>query len=101
MIKIYPYGKREITRKSLAKIWNLFPEEDICMCITNRDLDQFYKAKRIAYYYLNRGKDFSVEIDPTKLQFEVEWLLRIGVRKFYFPWIGLREKLLFYSSTTL
>lgn len=101
MVKIYPYGKRELTRKSLAKIWNLFPDEEICMCITNRDLDQFYKAKRIAYYYLHRGKDFSVEIDPTKLQFEVEWLLRIGVRKFYFPWLGLMEKLLFYSSTTL
>lgn len=101
MIKIIPYGQRELTRKSLAKLWNLFPNDEFCMVIPNRDLDQFHKAKRVAYYYTIRNKDFSVELDPTKLTFELEHLLRIGVRKFYFPWQGIERKFFFYSCSVL
>lgn len=101
MVKIIPYGQRNLTRKSLAKIWNLFPDDEICMTGITRDLDLLYQVKRIAYYYINRGKDFSVEIDPVALSFEVEKLLRVGVRKFYFPWDGLERKFLFTSSSVL
>lgn len=68
---------------------------------TKRDLDKLYYAKRVASYYTLRGKDFSVEIDPIKFQFETEAFLRIGVRKFYFTWNGLQRKLFFYSSDVL
>lgn len=101
MIKFIPFGQRELTKKSLAKIWNLFPNDEFCMEYTQRDLDQLYKAKRIASYYTYHGKDFSVEIDPVKFSFEVEIFLRIGVRKFYFPWNGLEQRLLFSSSSVL
>ena len=101
MIKIIPFGQRELTRKSLAKIWNLFPNEEVCMEYTKRELGQLYKAKRIASYYTLRGKDFSIEIDPTKYSWETEMFLRMGVKKFYFPWSGLQRKLLFSSADTL
>ena len=31
MIKIVPWADRKLTKKSLAKIWNLFPNDEICM----------------------------------------------------------------------
>lgn len=101
MIKIIPYGERELHRRSLAKLWNWFPDEEFCMVIPRVDYDQFYRAKRIARYYLQRGKDFSVEADPVKYSYEIERLLVIGVRKFYLPWSGLKQGLLFSSSTAL
>ena len=55
----------------------------------------------IASYYTIRGKDFSVEIDPIKLSFEVDTFLKIGVRKFYFPWTGIETGSFFSSSDVL
>jgi hypothetical protein len=31
MIKIIPWADRKLTKKNLAKIWNLFPNDEICM----------------------------------------------------------------------
>jgi len=31
MIKIVPWADRKLTKKNLNKIWNLFPDEEICM----------------------------------------------------------------------
>ena len=101
MIKIIPYGQRTLTRKSLAKIWNLFPNEEFCMAGITRDLDVLRKVNMIAYYYTNRGKDFSVEIDPVKYTFELNKLVKIGVKKFYFPWYGIVRGLFFSSTSVL
>ena len=101
MVKIIPFGQRTLTRKSLAKLWNLFPDDEFCMVINKRDLDVLRKVNTIAYYYTLRGKDFSVEIDPVKYTFELNKLVRIGVKKFYFPWQGLVRGLFFSSSSVL
>jgi len=66
LIKIIPWADRKLTKKNLAKIWNLFPNEEICMIDIPKDYSKLQWAKNIARYYILRGKEFSIEIDPIK-----------------------------------
>ena len=97
MIKIVPWTDRKLSKKSLAKIWNLFPNEDICMINIPKEYNKLQWAKVIARYYILRGKDFSIEIDPIKRMRETEEFLKIGVRRFYFTWGGIKEGLFMTS----
>ena len=101
MIKIIPWADRKITKKSLAKIWNLFPNDEICMTELPKEYGKMQWAKVVARYYVLRGKDFSIEIDPLKDMNVVEELIKIGVKKFYFLWSGIREGLFFSSLDTI
>ena len=101
MIKIVPWNDRKLTKKNLAKIWNLFPNEDICMIDIPKEYNKFQWAKVVARYYILRGKDFSIEIDPIKRMRETEEFLKIGVRNFYFVWKGIEEDLFFSSLDTI
>lgn len=101
MIKIVPWNDRKLSKKSLAKIWNLFPNEDICMIDIPNDYNKLQWAKVIARYYILRGKDFSIEIDPVKRMRETEEFLKIGVRKFYFIWEGMFQDRFFSALDTL
>ena len=101
MIKIIPCANRNITKKSLAKIWNLFPNDEICMAELPKEYNKMQWAKVVARYYILRGKDFSIEIDPLKNMNVVEELIKIGVKKFYFLWSGIREGLFFSSLDTI
>ncbi len=101
MVKIIPCGQRNLTRKSLAKLWNLFPNDEFCMTGIEHDLKKLPWYKFVATYYTIRGKDFSVEINPIKNQFELIHLLKVGVRKFYFPWSGIEQGLLLASSDVI
>ena len=101
MIKIVPWADRKLTKKNLNKIWNLFPDEEICMIDIQKDYEKLKWAKMIARYYILRGKQFSIEIDAIKRITEVIDFLKIGVKKFYFLWDGIREGLFFSSLDTL
>lgn len=54
-------------------------------------------AKSIARYYVSRGREFSVEINPILCIDFLESLLLIGVKKFYFPWRGITDTSFFYA----
>ena len=55
-------------------------------------------AKRIARYYITRGRNFSVEINEPLLYINlINDLLLIGIKKFYFRWSGI-TKIQFISS---
>ena len=77
--------------KNWRKIWNLFPYGEICMTEIDREWEHQNWAEKIARYYVSRGREFSVEIDPsTHFDFLMN-LLEIGVKKFYFTWKGVRK----------
>ena len=101
MVKIVPWADRKLTKKSLAKIWNLFPNDEICMTEINTEYEKLQWAKQVARYYILRGKEFSIEIDPIKEMRVVEQFLKLGVRKFYFIWDGIKEGLFFSSLDTI
>ncbi len=97
MVKIIPWADRKLTKKNLAKIWNLFPNDEICMIDIPTEYYKLQWAKVIARYYILRGKDFSIEIDPIKRMEVTEQFLDLGCRKFYFIWGGMCKEQ-FYSS---
>ena len=101
MIKIIPFLNRRLTRKNLAKLWNLFPNEEFCMIESTADKQCFTWAKIIARYYTLRGKDFSIEIDAVNFMEETEQYIKCGVKKFYFLWNGIRDGLFFASSDVI
>lgn len=101
MVKIVPWADRKLSRRSLAKIWNLFPNEEICMVEIPSEYKKLQWAKIIARYYILRGKDFSIEIDPIKQFRETEEFLKIGVKKFYFIWSGITSQYFFSSLDTI
>jgi hypothetical protein len=101
MIKIIPWADRKLTKKSLAKIWNLFPNDEICMIEIKTEYEKLQWAKQVARYYILRGKEFSIEIDPIKEIRIVEQFLKLGVKKFYFLWDGIKEGLFFSSLDTI
>lgn len=101
MIKIVPWADRKLTKKSLAKIWNLFPNEEICMTEIPKEYGKFQWAKSIARYYILRGKDFSIEIDPIKMFNETEQFLKLGCKKFYFIWRGMYKQQFYSAMETL
>ena len=101
MIKIVSWADRRLTKKSWAKIWNLFPNEEICLIDIPTEYRKLQWAKMVARYYILRGKDFSIEINPTNKINEVEQFLKIGVKKFYFVWKGIQNGLFFSSLDTI
>lgn len=101
MIKIVPYTNRRLTKKSWRKIWNLFPNEEFCLIDVPRQYDRLQWAKMVTRFYVLRGKDFSVEIDPIKQMDEAEWFLKTGVKRFYFVWRGIQNGLFFSSLDTI
>ena len=101
MIKIVPWTNRKLTKKNLAKIWNLFPNDEICMIEIPKEYGKLQWAKVIARYYILRGKDFSIEIDPLIDIKIVEDFLKIGVKKLYFLWDGIKDGLFFSSLDTI
>lgn len=101
MIKIVPWADRKLTKKNLAKIWNLFPNDEICMIEIPKEYGKKQWAKVIARYYVLRGKEFSIEIDPLVYMNDVEDFIKIGVKKFYFLWNGIKEGLFFSSLDTI
>ena len=93
MVKIIPWADRKLSMKNWRKIWNLFPYGEICMTEIPLEWEKQNWAERIARYYVSRGRDFSVEIqDPLLCVNFVFNLLEIGVKRFYFHWIGVTEK---------
>lgn len=101
MIKIVPWADRKLSMKNWRKIWNLFPYGEICMTEINDDWEHQNWAEKIARYYVARGREFSVEINPVRHYEFVNTLLEIGVRKFYFIWKGLRRDNLFSAFDVL
>lgn len=101
MIKIVPWENRRLTKKSLAKIWNLFPNDEICMIKIPKEYGKLQWAKVVARYYILRGKNFSIEIDPLMNMNIVDDFLKIGVKKFYFVWNGINKGLFFSSLDTI
>ncbi len=101
MIKIVPWADRKLTKKSLAKIWNLFPYDEICMIEIPKEYGKKQWAKVIARYYILRGKEFSIEVDPLVYMNDIEDFIKIGVKKFYFLWGGIKEGLFFSSLDTI
>lgn len=67
----------------------------------NSEYKKLQWAKVIARYYILRGKEFSIEIDPIKNMRIVDDFLKIGVKKFFFIWEGIKEGLFFSSMDTL
>lgn len=101
MIKIVPWADRKLTKKNLAKIWNLFPNDEICMIDIPVDYEKIQWAKIIARYYILRGKDFSIEIDPIERINETEEFVKLGCRKFYFTWNGVTDGQFFSAMETI
>lgn len=101
MVKIIPWADRKLTKKNLAKIWNLFPNDEICMIDIPVDYEKIQWAKIIARYYILRGKDFSVEIDPVERINETEDFVKLGCRKFYFTWNGVTDGQFFSAMETI
>ena len=101
MIKIVPYTSRRLTKKSWRKIWNLFPNEEFCLIDIPVNYNKLQWAKMIARFYVLRGKDFSIEMEPIKRMIDVEDFLKIGVKKFYFIWRGIQNGLFFSSLDTI
>ena len=92
MIKIVPWADRKLSMKNWRKIWNLFPYGEICMTETPMEWEKQNWAEKGARYYVSRGRDFSVEIrEPLLCLNFIYNLLDIGVKKFYFHWIGITE----------
>ena len=101
MVKIIPWADRKLTKKNLAKIWNLFPNDEICMIDIPIDYEKLQWAKIIARYYILRGKDFSIEIDPVERINETEEFVKLGCRKFYFTWNGVTDGQFFSAMETI
>lgn len=101
MVKIIPWADRRLTKKNLAKIWNLFPNDEICMIDIPIDYEKLQWAKIIARYYILRGKDFSIEIDPVERINETEEFVKLGCRKFYFTWNGVTDGQFFSAMETI
>lgn len=97
MIKIVPWADRRLSMKNWRKIWNLFPYGEICMTEIDNVWEHQNWAEKIARYYVTRGREFSVELHPVNQSDLLEELLRIGVKKFYFPWSGV-SKYYFFSA---
>lgn len=97
MIKIIPWASRKMSLKSLRKIWNLFPEGEICMTELKKGYEKERWQETIALYYINRGREFSIEIDPVGKETFAERLFYIGVKKFYFIWRGIEKEKIVYS----
>lgn len=62
-----------------------------------KDYSKLQWAKNIARYYILRGKEFSIEIDPIKQMLATEQFLKLGCKKFYFTWRGMYKNQ-FYSA---
>ena len=101
MIKIVPWADRKLSMKNWRKIWNLFPYGEICMTEIDREWEHNVWAKRMARYYVSRGREFSVDIHPVYQQDLMYELLEIGVRKFYFTWGGVSKKFFFAAFDVL
>ena len=87
--------------KNWRKIWNLFPYGEICMTEIDNEWEHQNWAEKIARYYVTRGRQFSVEINPVQCYNLLNTLLEIGVKKFYFPWKGAKRDCLFSAFDVL